>query len=140
MSLNSIWIKAVAFIVLSILAFASGIYSYRELNWKQLDVIFCSVISIGLMIVGLVNVSHAIKPDIDTIKVKYIYQSKQGIVFGREYHFVDAEGNYYDLTMDPITYRKIFSGQDFYEDETYSITYEKKSDTIVGIKSKSGDG
>jgi hypothetical protein len=35
--------------------------------------------------------------------------------------------------MDIITNRKIFYGKTFDKKKTYEITYETKSDTIVGI-------
>ena len=55
------------------------------------------------------------------------------LCFGREYHFFDEKDNSYDLTMDPITSRKLLGDNDFDKDTIYTIIYETKSETIVGI-------
>ena len=58
---------------------------------------------------------------------------RSGEAEGREYHFVDEKDNSYDLTMDPITSRKLLGDIDFDKDTIYTIIYEAKSETIVGI-------
>lgn len=48
-------------------------------------------------------------------------------------NFVDEKDNSYDLTMDPITSRKLLGDNDFDKNTIYTIIYETKSETIVGI-------
>jgi hypothetical protein len=93
-------------------------------------------IVIGIVLIGwsCVDSVKAINPKYETVNVTYVYQSSNGVVFGREYNFKDADDKVYSLTMDPITHRKIFYGKDFDKEKHYSITYEDKTDTIVGIE------
>lgn len=86
-----------------------------------------------MFVFGLINVSRAVNPDIQQATVNFVYQSQNGVMFGREYHFVDENDNDYDLTMDPITSGKLLGDNDFDDNTIYTITYEAKSKTIVGI-------
>lgn len=92
------------------------------------------MLSVAIIVLGGVNVSQAINPNYETINVSYISQTPRGEIFGRKYLFRDYNGECYDLSMDPITYRKIFYGKDFEKNKNYTITYETKTETIVGIK------
>lgn len=133
MYLGGIWIKAIAEIMLAIIAFLCAIYAYKKLSWNTSELFATILICLIIFVFGLNTISHAIKPNIQQITVNYSYQSKSGVVFGREYHFVDEKDNSYDLTMDPITSRKLLGDNDFDKDTIYTIIYEAKSETIVGI-------
>lgn len=133
MYFNGIWIKAIALLVLSIVVLICGIYAVKKMNWKPYEFIFVIIVCVFLLVSGCKNMNYAIKPEIETISVNYNYQSSNGVIFGREYFFVDENGESYCLTMDPITTRKIFKNKEFDKDKTYIINYEKKSNTIVGI-------
>lgn len=140
MNLTGIWIKAISLVIIAITTFICAIFAYKKFNWKQYELIFVLIIGIVILIFGFKNISFAVNPTIEKIYVNYIYQSSNGIIFGREYHFVDKNGNNYDLTMDPITANHIFKNKEFNSDTVYVITYEKNSNTIVGIEGKTGDG
>lgn len=133
MYLNGIWIKAIALLVIAVMAFSCGIYAVKKMNWKLYEFIFVIVVCVFLLVLGCKNINYAINPEIETISVNYNYQSSNGVIFGREYFFVDKNGENYCLTMDPITTRKIFSNKEFNQNTTYIIKYEKKSSTIVYI-------
>lgn len=134
MYLGGIWIKSIAQIILSIIIFAFGFIAYKKLNWKQYELCFISIIAIVLLVFGSINISHAINPNIQKANVYYIYQSSNGVIFGREYHFEDIDGNALDLTMDPVTTRKIFKGKEFNKETLYTIAFEKESEAIVSIQ------
>lgn len=134
MYLGGIWIKAFAQIVLSLITFLCGLTAYKKLNWKQFELYFAILCSVVLLVFGCININHAIKPNIQRVNVNYSYQSSNGIIFGRELHFIDKEGNVYDLTMDPVTNQKIFKGKEFEKNIVYTVTYEKNSNAIVEIK------
>lgn len=63
--------------------------------------------------------------DTNGTPLNYNYQSRNGVIFGREYFFVDKNGESYCLTMDSITTRKIFSNKEFNKNTTYIIKYKK---------------
>ena len=134
MSFNGIWIKAIALVAMSIVTFICGIFAYKKFNWKQYELIFALIICVVILIFGIKNINCAVNPAIEKISVNYIYQSSNGVIFGREYHFVDSNGNNYDLTMDPFTTNHIFKNKEFNSNTVYTITYEKNSNTIVGIE------
>ena len=134
MCFDGIWIKAIAEIMLAIIAFLCAIYAYKKLSWNTSELSATILICLIIFVFGLNTISHAIKPNIQQITVNYSYQSKSGVVFGREYHFVDEKDNSYDLTMEPITTRKIFQNKDFNKKTKYIIKYEKKSNVIIYIE------
>ncbi|MCM1115466.1 MAG: hypothetical protein NC397_08225 [Clostridium sp.] len=134
MYLGGIWIKAIVFVILSILTIICGLYAYKKFDWKQYEFSFVLVCSAILFVLGCINISYAAKPSVKKVNVNYNYQSSDGVIFGREYHFFDSNGNAYDFTMDPITASKIFKGKDFNEETKYTIVYEEKSNVIVGIE------
>lgn len=134
MYFGGILIKALSQIIISLIVFISGFIAYRRLDWKKFEFGFVIIIGIVLLFYGCINVTYAIKPEIKQVNVSYNYQSSNGVIFGREYHFVDKNGNFYDLTMDPITSRKIFEKKEFNKATEYTITYEEKSQSIVGIE------
>lgn len=134
MSFVGIWIKAIALVILAITTFICGVFAYKKFNWKQYELIFALIVGIVILIFGFKNISYAVNPTIEKINVNYIYQSSSGVIFGREYHFVDKNGNDYDLTMDPITANHIFKNKEFNSDSVYTVTYEKNSNTIVNIE------
>lgn len=140
MYLGGIWIKGISEILIAILAFLCGLFAYKKLNWKSIELSSAILVCLVVMVFGFINISHAINPNIQQVTANYVYQSKTGVVFGREYHFVDKDDNYYDLTMDPITYNKLLDGVDFNENILYTISYETKSNTIVDIAVNTGDG
>jgi|GEM_PF-1822278 hypothetical protein len=133
MYLGGIWIKAGAEILLAIIALLCGIYAYKKLNWKTVELSATVLICLIMFVFGLTNVSRAVNPDIQQATVNFVYQSQNGVMFGREYHFIDENDNDYDLTMDPITSGKLLGDNDFDDNTIYTITYEAKSKTIVGI-------
>jgi len=134
MYLGGIWIKGISEILIAILAFLCGLYAYKKLNWKSMELSATILVCLIIMVFGFINISHAANPNIQKADVYYTYQSSNGVVFGREYHFKDRDGNVLDLTMDPITTRKIFKGKEFDKKTEYTITYEKKSEAIVDIQ------
>lgn len=133
MNLSGIWIKVLALFVGSAFVLLCGIYAYKKLNWKSYEFYLALICSAVILIFGLVNGIYAINPKIEQINANYIYVSSNGVVFGREYHFQDSNGNSYDLTMDPITTRKVLKGEELNDKTTYLITYEKRSNTIIDI-------
>lgn len=134
MCFDGIWIKAISLIVMSVIALICGIYALKKMKWKPYEFMVVIVACIFLLVLGCKNVNYAINPEIKTISVNYNYQSSNGVIFGREYHFVDEKDNSYDLTMDPITTRKIFLNKDFNKKTKYIIKYEKKSNVIIYIE------
>lgn len=133
MYFNGIWIKAIALLVMSIMVLTCGIYAVKKMNWKPYEFMFVIAVCVFLLVLGCKNINYAINPEIETISVNYNYQSSNGVIFGREYFFVDKNGESYCLTMDPITTRRIFSNKEFNKNTTYIIKYEKKSNAIVYI-------
>lgn len=133
MQFIGIWIKAIAFIIVAILVYICGFFAYKNLNWKAYEFAFVLVIGLVLIIMGIKNINYVVNPQIEKVEVEFIYQSSYGVIFGREYHFEDSEGNIYNLTMDPITKRKIFKDKEFSKNSNYTITFEKKSETIIAI-------
>lgn len=121
---------------MSIATIICGFIAYKKFNWKKYELIFAWVVGIVILIGGLANMSYSVNPTIEIINVNYIYQSSNFVIFGREYHFTDINGNVYDLTMNPITTRYIFKNKEFNADTVYTITYEKSSKTIVNIEEK----
>lgn len=134
MYLGGIWIKAIALLIVAALTFVCGVYAYKKLNWKKLELTFVVICGIVLLVMGIVNSSYAISPEIEEIDVVFIYQSSNGVIFGREYHFEDSNGNSYSLTMNHISARYILNGNDFEKDVSYTIMYESKSNVIVDVK------
>lgn len=133
---NAIWIKAIALIIVGLIGVAISILQIKKSSKtkKKTEFYIAILLSVAIIVLGGVNISQAINPNYETINVSYISQTPKGEVFGRKYSFKDASGKYYDLSMDPITYRKIFLGKDFEKNKNYVITYETKSETIVGIE------
>ena len=127
MYLGGIWIKGIVKIAIAVIAFLCGIYAHKKLKWKVQELSVTALICLGVMVFGLIDISHAIKPNIQQITVHYVSESKFG------YHFIDENENNYDLTMDSITYGKLLDGAELDKDTLYTITYEEKSDTIIGI-------
>ena len=135
MYLGGIWIKAIADIICGVIAIFCSYYAYKKLNWKALEASFAVIICITVMVFGMINITHAINPDIKTVSVEYRSQTGNGVIFGREYTFEDVNGEIYSLTMDPITSHKILTGDEFIDKtDIYKVTYESKSETIIGIE------
>ncbi len=133
MYFNGIWIKAIALLAMSIIVLGCGIYALKKMNWKTYEFIVVIAVCVFLLVLGCKNINYAINPEIETISVNYNYQNSNGVIFGREYFFLDEKGESYCLTMDPITTRKIFPNKEFNKKTTYIIKYEKKSNAIVYI-------
>ena len=133
MQFIGIWVKAIALIIVAILVCICGFFAYKKLNWKAYEFAFVLVVGLVLIIMGIKNSNYAVNPQIEKVEVEFIYQSCYGVIFGREYHFEDSECNIYNLTMDPITTRKIFKDKEFSKNSNYTITFEKKSETIIAI-------
>lgn len=133
MYFNGIWIKAIALLAMSLIVLICGIYAFKKMNWKPYEFMVVIAVCIFLLVLGCKNINYAINPEIETISVNYNYQNSNGVIFGREYFFLDENGESYCLTMDPITTRKIFTNKEFNKKTTYIIKYEKKSNAIVYI-------
>lgn len=132
---NAIWIKAIALIIVGLFVLAISVWQIKKPNdKKKIEFYFAIFLSLFVIVLGSVNATQAINPNYETVNASYISQTPSGEIFGRKYLFKDATGKCYDLSMDPITYKKIFSGKSFYKNKKYTITYETKSETIVGIK------
>lgn len=133
---NAIWIKAIALIIVGLIGVSISILQTKKSNKskEKIEFYIAILLSVVIIVLGGVNISQAINPNYETVKASYVNQTPKGEIFGRKYSFKDASGKYYDLSMDPITYRKIFLGKDFVKNKNYVITYETKSETIVGIK------
>lgn len=133
MYFGGIWIKAIAEILLAVLAVLCALYAYKKLNWKPAEFSFCVIISLTILITGFVTMSHAVAPNIQQATVHYLYQDDKGVVFGRTYYFVDEKDKDYNLTMDPFTSKKLLGDNELDQNTLYTITYEAKSETIIGI-------
>jgi len=134
MFFGAIWIKAISLIVIGFALLVSSVVAYKKLKWKLQELAVCIIISLGFLIYGGVHMSYAVNPTTETVTVEYLFESSRSHeLFARRSHFEDSEGNLYVLDMDLLTSRKIFYGKDFEEGKTYIITYETKSEVIVGI-------
>lgn len=131
---NDIWIKVIAMVVVGIIIIAGTLFNIYKSKKSNKESSAAIGIAIVLIIYAGVCGVKAMNPHYETITASYVYQTGNGEIFGRQYNFKDSSGNVYTLSMDPITYRKIFRGKEFKEEESYIITYETKSETIVGIE------
>lgn len=135
MYLNGVWINGILILAMSLLTLICAIYAFKKMNWKPHEFMFV-VVSVVLLVVGCVNTSYAINPEVETIKVNFNYQKGNSVIFEREYFFFDENGESYRLTMDLITARKLLpniTNNEFEKEQTYIIKYEKKSNVIVYI-------
>lgn len=132
---KAIWIKAIALIIVGAAVVAISIYQIKKQNQTKMKIEFYIAILLSLVIIiaGGINATRAVNPHYETISASYVYQSNNEI-FGKQYNFKDYNGEIVTLSMDPITYRHIFKGKSFEKNKAYTITFDSKSKTIVGIK------
>lgn len=141
MNFIGLWVQGIAGVVFAAAVVLCGWGMHKKFGWKKYEflvvVLFAAVILTG----GAKNFYRIARPQIETQTMTYIY-TNGGMVFGRSYCFRDAQGNVYDIKIDPVTWREIVKPagiDDFQKDESYTISYEKQSGVILQAEKVSGE-
>ena len=107
---------------------------YKKFGWKSYELIIAVCIAIFVFALGIKNCTYVVNPVIKTQSLSYVYCTGIGVTFGKEYHFLSENGQVLDLTLDPITQKKLELNEDFIEGNYYLVTFESNSNTIIDVK------
>ena len=130
----ALWIKSIAYLTFAFFLPVGGVYMRKKGIWKNCEYIIVILVSLFILFFGIKNFVYAVNPKIEHTYLKYQYSTNSGEIFGHNYYFVDNQGNDYDLTMDPISERKIVADKELNKESYYYIGYEKRSNVITSIR------
>ena len=130
----SLWIKAIAYLTVAVLIPLGSIFMVKKRIWKNYEFAFAVLVALFIAVLGIKSFVFAVNPKIEYADLQYQYSSSSGEIFGSTYYFADREGNDYELTMDPVTNRKILAGKELKKNSYYNVGYDKRTNTITSIQ------